>query len=67
MRAAWLLLLLPLVSCATEGANQPAPLEAESVKPGINDRWLDPEFTVDELHKALSAFKGRTRRFGGVV
>lgn len=26
-----------------------------------------PEFTVDELHKALSAFKGRTRRFGGVV
>ena len=26
-----------------------------------------PEFTVDELHKALAAFKGRTRRFGGVV
>lgn len=26
-----------------------------------------PEFTVEELHKALSAFKGRTRRFGGVV
>ncbi len=26
-----------------------------------------PDFTVDELHKALNAFKGRTRRFGGVV
>lgn len=26
-----------------------------------------PEFSVEELHKALSAFKGRTRRFGGVV
>ena len=26
-----------------------------------------PEFTVEELHKALSAYKGRTRRFGGVV
>lgn len=26
-----------------------------------------PEFTVEELHKALAAFKGRTRRFGGVV
>lgn len=26
-----------------------------------------PEFSVDELHKALAAFKGRTRRFGGVV
>ncbi|MEM9108521.1 MAG: isoprenyl transferase [Planctomycetota bacterium] len=26
-----------------------------------------PEFSVDELHKALNAFKGRTRRFGGVV
>lgn len=26
-----------------------------------------PEFNVDELHKAFAAFKGRTRRFGGVV
>ena len=26
-----------------------------------------PEFTVEELHKAFAAFKGRTRRFGGVV
>jgi len=26
-----------------------------------------PEFSVEELNKALSAFKGRTRRFGGVV
>ena len=26
-----------------------------------------PEFTVEELHKALAAFRGRTRRFGGVV
>lgn len=26
-----------------------------------------PEFTVEELNKALAAFKGRTRRFGGVV
>ncbi|MBX2851145.1 MAG: isoprenyl transferase [Phycisphaeraceae bacterium] len=26
-----------------------------------------PEFTVEELQKALAAFKGRTRRFGGVV
>lgn len=26
-----------------------------------------PEFSVEELHKALAAFKGRTRRFGGVV
>ncbi|MFN3168364.1 MAG: isoprenyl transferase [Phycisphaeraceae bacterium] len=26
-----------------------------------------PEFSVDELNKALSAYKGRTRRFGGVV
>ena len=26
-----------------------------------------PEFTIEELHKALAAYKGRTRRFGGVV
>ncbi|MEO0475642.1 MAG: isoprenyl transferase [Planctomycetota bacterium] len=26
-----------------------------------------PEFTVEELHKALASYKGRTRRFGGVV
>lgn len=26
-----------------------------------------PEFNVEELHKALASFKGRTRRFGGVV
>jgi undecaprenyl diphosphate synthase len=26
-----------------------------------------PEFNVDELHKAFNAYKGRTRRFGGVV
>lgn len=26
-----------------------------------------PDFGVDELHKAFNAFKGRTRRFGGVV
>ncbi|MEM6506657.1 MAG: isoprenyl transferase [Planctomycetota bacterium] len=26
-----------------------------------------PEFNVDELHKALNAFNGRTRRFGGVI
>jgi len=26
-----------------------------------------PEFNVAELHKALNAFHGRTRRFGGVV
>ncbi len=26
-----------------------------------------PEFSVEELHKALAAYKGRTRRFGGVV
>ena len=26
-----------------------------------------PEFSVAELHKALNAFHGRTRRFGGVV
>ena len=26
-----------------------------------------PDFTVAELHKALESFRGRTRRFGGVV
>lgn len=26
-----------------------------------------PDFTVQELHKAFAAFKGRVRRFGGVV
>jgi len=26
-----------------------------------------PEFTIEELHKALGAFKGRVRKFGGVV
>ncbi|MGB0768273.1 MAG: polyprenyl diphosphate synthase, partial [Phycisphaeraceae bacterium] len=26
-----------------------------------------PDFTIDELNKALASFKGRTRRFGGVV
>lgn len=26
-----------------------------------------PEFSVEELHKALDSFRGRTRRFGGVV
>lgn len=26
-----------------------------------------PDFTVQELHKALESFRGRTRRFGGVV
>lgn len=26
-----------------------------------------PEFNVEELHKAFAAFKGRTRRFGGVI
>jgi len=26
-----------------------------------------PDFTVEELHKALASFRGRTRRFGGVV
>lgn len=26
-----------------------------------------PEFTVEELHKALGSFKGRVRKFGGVV
>ena len=26
-----------------------------------------PDFTVEQLHKALDSFRGRTRRFGGVV
>ncbi|MCA8981142.1 MAG: methyltransferase domain-containing protein [Planctomycetes bacterium] len=62
-RAAIGLAGLALVACSTLGCSStrpapPAPPEEASVKPGINDNFLDPELDVD---KFVERFEGESR------
>jgi ubiquinone/menaquinone biosynthesis C-methylase UbiE len=44
-----LFVIVPLTAMAQEAATAPAtPVERQSVKPGVNDRFLDPELDVEE-------------------